>query len=225
MERCLAALEPDVTLGFASEASEVVWTADRTLDADSPYGRVIESGSLFVCVVDNAGAFDEGTDGRLWLLEQLSLARQPWKVVFLSEPIFRAGPGGIVRDRLDVAELLAREKVAFAFVPGGDEYLRTVRIGESPEDAVQYLFLPSSVDSRNTARPAWAARILPGPCVGLLVADAWRLRWQVRDRSGALKDLVEILAEKRTDYVPDFFTLSDLEVSEWESDGEDARRP
>ena len=82
--------------------------------ADARFGYSFERGPLHLTVIETAEPMTANSEAYLWLMEDLSLATQPWKVVILSRPIVSPSPIRVDQDRLDLAELLAREGVALA---------------------------------------------------------------------------------------------------------------
>jgi hypothetical protein len=203
--------EPDLTIALEIDSATggPFWIA---------FGPADSSSRLFALMIDNTSPILRGSEEWGRLLESLSLAEPPWKVVFLRAPVLQFGPEGMDRSQLHLAELLAQEKVALAFAPGDGSYERTARIGPTSAESVQYVTLPTGRPAEDRMAPPWISRRVSGACLGLLSADEWRLRWEVRDAGGELLDLVQVPAAAAKKYQPKFFTFGDLMTNGGEID-------
>jgi hypothetical protein len=135
----------------------------------------------------------------LWLMDDLSLTNKPWKVVILSRPILTPSPIRVDRDRLDLADLLAREGVALALATGGaaqggPEYFRSARVGQSRQESVRYVVLGGGPGEPPRPMPPWTARAIREPCFCVLNATTTRLRWAAFDLRGRMLDLLDLPA-------------------------------
>jgi len=183
--------------------------------ADARFGYSFERGPLHLTVIETAEPMTANSEAYLWLMEDLSLATQPWKVVILSRPIVSPSPIRVDEDRFDLAALLAREGVALAIATGGPAYFRTARIGDSRPVSVRYVILggdPSSAPP--TPAPEWTVCAIGEPCFCLLDVKKSRLRWTVFDLQGRLLDLLDVPAVKDPAKPVESFTWSEVLASE-----------
>jgi hypothetical protein len=177
--------------------------------ADARFGYSFERAPLHLTVIETADPMASNSEAYLWLMEDLSLAKQPWKVVILSRPIVSLSPVRVDEERIALADLLAREGVALAIAVGGPEqsraggaaYFRTARIGEARQDSVRYVILgadgstaPAAPAEAGKPPPDWAALTITQPCFCVLDVKKSRLRWEVFDLQGRLLDLLEAAA-------------------------------
>ena len=163
--------------------------------ADARFGYSFERGPLHLTVIETAEPMPANSPAYLWLMEDLSLATQPWKVVILSRPIVSPSPIRVDEDRLDLAALLAREGVALAISTGGPAYFRTARIGDSRVESVRFVILGGEVAGAPLKpAPEWTVRTITEPCFCLLDVKTSRLRWTALDLQGRLLDLLDVPA-------------------------------
>ena len=163
--------------------------------ADARFGYSFERGPLHLTVIETTEPMTAKSPAYLWLMEDLSLAMQPWKVVILSRPIVSPSPIQVDEDRLDLAALLAREGVALALSTGGPAYFRTARIGDSRVESVRFVILGGDVAGAPLKpAPEWTVRTVTEPCFCLLNVKTGRLRWTVLDLQGRLLDLLDVPA-------------------------------
>ena len=133
--------------------------------ADARFGYSFERGPLHLTVIETTEPMTAKSPAYLWLMEDLSLAMQPWKVVILSRPIVSPSPIQVDEDRLDLAALLAREGVALALSTGGPAYFRTARIGDSRVESVRFVILGGDVAGAPLKpAPEWTVRTVTEPC-------------------------------------------------------------
>jgi hypothetical protein len=171
------------------------------------FGYSFERGPLHLTVIETADPMAAGSKPYLWLMEDLSLAAQPWKVVILSRPIVSLDPVRVDPERMDLAELLAREGVALAIATGAPAYCRTAPIGEARQESVRYVILgcdcsgappkspeakPSPVGRPAEEPPEWAACTINEPCFCKLDVKLTGLRWEAFDLHGRLLDLLDL---------------------------------
>jgi len=163
--------------------------------AGARFGYSFERGPMHLTVIETAEPMTANSEAYLWLMEDLSLATRPWRVVILSRPILSPCPIRVDQDRMDLAELLAREGVALAIATGGPAYFRTARIGESRQGAVRYVILGGDGWSAPpTPLPEWTVRTIAEPCFCILDVKKKRLRWAALDLQGRLLDLLDVPA-------------------------------
>jgi len=166
--------------------------------ADARFGYSFERGPLHLTVIETAEPMTENSEAYHWLMEDLSLANQPWKVVILSRPIVSPSPIRVDEDRMDLAVLLAKEGVALAIATGGPAYFRTARIGESRAESVRYVILGGDGWSAPPKpAPEWTVSTIAEPCFCLLEVKKGRLRWTALNLQGRLLDVLEVPAGER----------------------------
>ena len=188
--------------------------------ADARFGYSFERGPLHLTVVETSDPMAANSEAYLWLMEDLSLATQPWKVVILSRPIVSPSPVRVDRDRLDLAALLEREGVALALATGGPAYFRSGRIGESRRESVRYVILGGDGSSAPPKpAPEWTVRTITEPCFCVLDVKKSGLRWTALDLRGRLLDLLEVPAGEGSAGQPtasqaQTFTWSEVLMSE-----------
>jgi len=180
---------------------------------------------MCVLFIDNREPISQDSDEWARVLECLSPTEKPWKIVFLSKPIFPTGPSRIDRKQLPLAELLAREEVRLAFTPEEGPCVRTARIGPTLRQSVQYVSLPLSSAPVSGPAPSWVSRTVSQPCLGLLTADDRLLRWRVTGPEGTLLDELDISANAAGGYAPKFFSISELLAIEREMHGGESEAP
>jgi hypothetical protein len=194
-------------LGAKAEAGLLEWRRPREFEgvraaaplpqrpAGARFGYSFERGPMHLTVIETAEPVTANSEAYLWLMEDLSLATRPWKVVILSRPILSPCPIRVDQDQMDLAELLAREGVALAIASGGSAYFRTARIGESRQESVRYVLLGGDGWSAPpTPLPEWTARTITEPCFCVLNVEKKRLRWAALDLQGRLLDLLDVPA-------------------------------
>jgi hypothetical protein len=211
----------------AGRAPQLEWRRPRAFEgvgaaaplpqrpADARFGYSFERGPLHLTVIETAEPIAANSEAYLWLMDDLSLATQPWKVVILSRPIVSPSPIRVDEDRFDLAALLAREGVALAIATGGPAYYRTARIGDSRPVSVRYVILggdPSSAPPKPA--PEWTVCTIGEPCFCLLDVKKSRLRWTVFDLQGRLLDLLDVPAVKDPAKPVESFTWSEVLASE-----------
>ncbi len=162
--------------------------------ADAKFGYSFERGPLHLTVIETAEPMTAGSEAYLWLMDDLSLTSRPWKVVILSRRIVSPSPIRVDEDRMDLAELLAREGVALAIATGGPAYFRTARIGESRKESVRYVILGGDGSALPKPPPQWTARTITETCFCVLDVKKSGLRWTALDLQGRLLDLLEVPA-------------------------------
>jgi hypothetical protein len=182
--------------------------------ADAKFGYSVERGPMHLTVIETAEPMTATSEAYLWLMEDLSLATVPWKVVILARPIVSPSPIRVDQDRLDLADLLAREGVALAIATGGPAYFRSARIGESRQESVRYLILGGDGSTPPTPLPDWTARAITEPCFCVLDVTKTRLRWAALDLQGRLLDLLEVPAGEGAASQAESFTWSAVIRSE-----------
>jgi hypothetical protein len=234
-------------LGASAEAGgapKLEWQEPRELEgvqaaeapphrpADAPFGYSFERAPLHVTVIETADPMASNSEAHRWLMEDLSLAKQPWKVVILSRPIVSPSPVRVDEERIALADLLAREGVALAIAAGGPEqsqtggaaYFRTARIGEARQDSVRYVILGAGgstepagpAEAGKPAPPAgkpppdWTALTITQPCFCVLDAKKSRLRWEVFDLQGRLLDFLEAAAGEGSGSQAQIFSWSEV---------------
>ncbi len=163
--------------------------------ADARFGYSFERGPLHLTVIETAEPMPANSPAYLWLMEDLSLSKQPWKVVILSRPIVSPSPIRVDEDRLDLAALLSREGVALAISTGGPAYFRTARIGDSRVESVRFVLLGGDFAGEPLKpAPEWTVCTITEPCFCLLDVKTSRLRWTALDLQGRLLDLLDVAA-------------------------------
>jgi hypothetical protein len=191
----------------AEQAPMLEWRRPRDLEgvraaaplpqrpADARFGYSFERGPMHLTVIETAEPMTANSEAYLWLMEDLSLATQPWKVVILSRPILSPSPIRVDQARMDLAEMLEREHVALAIATGGPAYFRSARIGESRQESVRYVILGGDGSSAPPKPlPEWTARMITEPCFCVLDVKKKRLRWTALDLQGRLLDLLDVPA-------------------------------
>jgi hypothetical protein len=183
--------------------------------ADARFGYSFERGPLHLTVIETADPMAAGSEAYLWLMEDLSLATQPWKVVVLARPIVSPSLVHVDPERIDLAELLAREGVALAIAAGGPAYFRTARIGEARQESVRYVLLGGdgrSVPPAPPPKPApeWTARTITEPCFCVLDVRKSGLRWKALDLQGRLLDLLEVASGEGSASQAQVFTWDEV---------------
>jgi len=214
-------------LGAKAQAGLLEWRRPREFEgvraaaplperpADARFGYSFERGPLHLTVIETAEPMTANSEAYLWLMEDLSLATQPWKVVILSRPIVSPSPIRVDPDRMDLAELLARERVALAIATGGPAYFRSARIGESRKDSVRYVILGGDGSSAPPKpAPEWTVRTITEPCFCVLDVKKTGLRWAALDLQGRLLDLLEVPAGDASTSQAQTFTWSEVLASE-----------
>jgi hypothetical protein len=194
-------------LGAKAEAEMLEWRRPREFEgvraaaqlpqrpADARFGYSFERGPMHLTVIETAEPMTANSEAYFWLMEDLSLATQPWKVVILSRPILSPSPIRVDQDRMDLAELLEREHVALAIATGSPAYFRSARIGESRQESVRYVILGGDGSiAPPKPLPEWTARTITGPCFCVLDVKKKRLRWTALDLQGRLLDLLDVPA-------------------------------
>jgi hypothetical protein len=219
----MAAFKPDLIVEIASVNTEPRWISPDTLAPMT--GSSCAPEQFCIHFIDNGEPITQDSDEWLLALDRLSTEEKLWKIVFLSRPIFDPGMGRIDRKQLPLAELLAREEVNIAFVPGGGQYVRTARIGPTVLQSVQYVSLPLSEDATPVLVPPWVSRIVPRRCYGYLSADKWFLRWEVTGLEGGLLDELDIPANAPGAYAPKLFSISEMLAIEREIHGGKVETP
>jgi hypothetical protein len=182
--------------------------------ADARFGYSFERGPMHLTVIETADPMTANSEAYLWLMEDLSLTTRPWKVVILSRPIVSPSPIRVDHDRLDLAELLAREHVALVIATGGPAYFRTARIGESRQESVRYVILGGEGSSAPPTPPEWTVRTITRPCFCVLDVKENRLRWEALDLQGRLLDLLDVPAGEGAASQAQIFTWSEVLASE-----------
>jgi hypothetical protein len=182
--------------------------------AGARFGYSFERGPMHLTVIETAEPMRADSEAYSWLMEDLSLATRPWKVVILSRPIVSPSPVRVDQDRMDLAEMLAREGVALAIATGGPAYFRTARIGESRQESVRYVILGGGLSAPPKPVPAWTARTITEPCFCVLDVKKDRLRWTALDLQGRLLDLLEVPAGEGAASQAQTFSWSEVIASE-----------
>jgi hypothetical protein len=183
--------------------------------AEARFGYSFERGPLHLTVIETPEPMTENSEAYRWLMEDLSLATQPWKVVILSRPVLSPSPVRVDEDRMDLAVLLADEGVALAIATGGPAYFRTARIGESRAESVRYVILGGDGWSAPPKPvPEWTVCTITEPCFCLLDVKKGRLRWTALDLQGRLLDLLEVPAGMISGAQSQSFTWSEVRASE-----------
>jgi hypothetical protein len=210
----------------AAQAPRIEWQRPRQFEgvrsaaplpeppADARFGYSFERGPLHLTVIETLEPMSAGSEAYLWLMDDLSLTSQPWKVVILSRPIVSPIPVRVDQGRMDLAELLAREGVALAITTGGPAYFRTARIGESRKESVRYVILGAEGSTAPLKPPQWTARAITETCFCVLDAKKSGLRWAALDLQGRLLDLLEVPAAEGFASQAQSFTWSEVIASE-----------
>lgn len=214
-----AAGRADVAIRLVLSGEGPAWECDAIPTSETAYGRAFSSGTLHLCIADSPDVASPGSAAWRWLLEDLSLTRKAWKVVFLPKACFATAPLRMEEEFAELATLLAREEVVLAFAPSERDYVRTARIGESGAKATQFILLPATDGPVAASSPAWVSRILPGPCIGTLDADPWRLRWNVAGPDGTIHDSVDIHPNGAGGYAVRIYSVNEMLASQQEEPG------
>ena len=193
-------------------------------------GYSLEYGPLHLTVIETKDPLRAGGDAYRRLLEDLSLTEKPCKVILMSQPIFSAGPVPVDRERLDLADLLARERALLAIstesspaVPptgpagkgvAGPLYFRSARIGPSMQESVQYVVMGSDRPAEEQ-KPAfaWVARTIVQPYFCVLDARLRELHWAAYDQDGRMVDEIVLTPAQRVAGASRLFSVSEVLAS------------
>ena len=178
-------------LPFRERASSAGWNRIALKEGSkTPY----KGGLVHITHLKSDEAMEPGSEAYADLLEGLSLAEQPWKIVLMERSLLLPRTD---RKRLALARLFEREGVTLVISADGRTYARSVPIGSTAAHLVRYVSMGSAGKKSAPADAASraAAFATDAPHFALLEATEERLRWTVYDEHGKVRDILTIQAD------------------------------
>ena len=123
------------------------------------------SGPVFLTIVDRAPT-SEDCDAYGRLLEQLTLATAPWKIVLMRQSLCLPTAS---QDKALLMQLFERTGVALVISPDGPRYMRSVPVGPTASRVVRYLRLGAAQRDASEAAPAPAGLAFEAATSGVFI--------------------------------------------------------
>ena len=188
LEKRIAAHHPHLTWRRVPDAD--TQPGSRWLAA--PPASPATKGLIHITRLAPAKAHQTASPEYLALLQNLSAARDPWKIVLMERSLFFPQAD---RPRLTLARLFERHGVALVISSDGSAYTRSVAIGANPAAAVRYLVVGNPAGAPAQGAAPTTAFSTATPCYIILHVFHDRLLWTAYDADETILDILSVARE------------------------------